>query len=113
MSQTVRFCIRDGRCAGLDHLNFRTLRKLPPYFFYDRDRGIGKPVDGEENFVVWIILGEEAAQIFFQAVVLSTKRFQNANGGWHGERGQKNAEVTARLERSQRAKHPRTDLQQN
>src|SRR5277367_5626906 len=79
ISQVVRLSIRHSWVAGLDQVNPRPLRKLMAHFLHDRDGRIAKSVDRQQNFVVRIILEEEAAQILFQAIVLSAKRLQNTD----------------------------------
>src|SRR5580692_2256606 len=111
--ETMRFSVRHDRFPGLDKMDPRPLRKLTTHLIHNRDGGVGERVDREQNFVVRIILGEEAAQIFFETIVLSTKRFQNADGWQCCGRGWRNCQVSARRNLGKDAVNPRASKQQN
>jgi hypothetical protein len=94
-------------------MHSRALQKLTAYFVHDGDSRVVHSVDGKQDFVVGIILGKEAAEILFQVIVLSAKRFQDTDGSRVCEWRRRNGQVTARSDTGEHAVNPRANQQQN
>src|SRR6185312_1563354 len=68
-------------------------------------------MDTEQNFVFGIILHHEAAKIFFQAIVMTTERLENADGGFGSSNRQSSRQKSPRGNNNQDTINERTGKQ--
>src|SRR6476646_10258407 len=71
--------IGDGRLSRYDEARADLSAILADNFFRDGHGWIVRAMDAEQNFILRIILHHEAAQIFFQAVVMAAERLEHTD----------------------------------
>ena len=77
--EAVDFGVGVGRLTGHDQARWHGWVAGPQALGHG-DRGVVRVAHGEENFEIGVVLFEECAEVFFQAVIHSGERLEDADG---------------------------------